>query len=393
MNTKTKPTLYLEIHFLQNFSPSNLNRDDTGAPKSAMFGMARRARISSQCSKRGARDHFATSGSIEANLLSVRTKRAPSAIGEILAHDHDLAESTAVACRVFESIGLKRDKDNADATACLLFMPERHLKSIAGVIHEHWTELAMTKNGEVPPVPKAISARVAQIVADASRAPEIALNGRMIAEGKGLGMEAAAQVAHTDSTHESSTENDFFTALDDLAPKGDHASAHMDSASFLSACHYRYATVSVPSLRENLADDELVLPTLRAFLEAQIAAIPTGKQASSAAHNPPSYVLAVVHAGQPYSLSNAFVGPAHPGAHGLDLVGESILALRTYWNRLGVMYPDARPHLHAIAFADRDVTCDSPGITEVTSLRELMNGAIGFLTDGLKTLKKGGGAP
>jgi len=41
----------VEIHVLQNFAPSNLNRDDTGAPKDALFGGTRRARISSQCAK------------------------------------------------------------------------------------------------------------------------------------------------------------------------------------------------------------------------------------------------------------------------------------------------------------------------------------------------------
>ena len=48
----------VEIHALQNFAPSNLNRDDTGAPKDAFFGGTRRARISSQCDKRAIRQYF-----------------------------------------------------------------------------------------------------------------------------------------------------------------------------------------------------------------------------------------------------------------------------------------------------------------------------------------------
>ena len=48
----------IEIHVLQNFAPSNLNRDDTGAPKDALFGGTRRARISSQCLKRAVRQNF-----------------------------------------------------------------------------------------------------------------------------------------------------------------------------------------------------------------------------------------------------------------------------------------------------------------------------------------------
>ena len=48
----------IEIHALQNFAPSNLNRDDTGVRKMP-FGGTRRARVSSQCLKRSIRQHFA----------------------------------------------------------------------------------------------------------------------------------------------------------------------------------------------------------------------------------------------------------------------------------------------------------------------------------------------
>ena len=48
-------SLFLEFHLIQNFAPSNLNRDDTGAPKDAIFGGQRRARVSSQCFKRAVR--------------------------------------------------------------------------------------------------------------------------------------------------------------------------------------------------------------------------------------------------------------------------------------------------------------------------------------------------
>lgn len=52
----------IEIHLLQNLSPSNLNRDDTGSPKDCEFGGVRRARVSSQCWKRAVRDAFETGG-------------------------------------------------------------------------------------------------------------------------------------------------------------------------------------------------------------------------------------------------------------------------------------------------------------------------------------------
>ena len=58
----------IEIHALQNFAPSNLNRDDTGAPKDALFGGTRRARVSSQCLKRSVRQYF--QGLVDQNALA-----------------------------------------------------------------------------------------------------------------------------------------------------------------------------------------------------------------------------------------------------------------------------------------------------------------------------------
>src|SRR3546814_12269184 len=77
----------IEIHVLQNFAPSNLNRDDTGAPKDAFFGGTRRARVSSQCDKRAVRQFFAEKmreGVFSEDELAVRTKRVYQAIVDAL---------------------------------------------------------------------------------------------------------------------------------------------------------------------------------------------------------------------------------------------------------------------------------------------------------------------
>ena len=44
--------MLIEIHMLKNYPATNLNRDETGAPKTCFFGGAQRGRISSQCLKR-----------------------------------------------------------------------------------------------------------------------------------------------------------------------------------------------------------------------------------------------------------------------------------------------------------------------------------------------------
>ena len=47
----------VELHILQSFPVSCLNRDDVGAPKTATFGGVTRARLSSQCLKRAIREY------------------------------------------------------------------------------------------------------------------------------------------------------------------------------------------------------------------------------------------------------------------------------------------------------------------------------------------------
>ena len=73
----------IEIHVLQNFAPSNLNRDDTGAPKDALFGGTRRARVSSQCLKRAVREYFkglVEQGKLTPEDVATRTKRLSDAL-------------------------------------------------------------------------------------------------------------------------------------------------------------------------------------------------------------------------------------------------------------------------------------------------------------------------
>ncbi|MFK9876842.1 type I-E CRISPR-associated protein Cas7/Cse4/CasC, partial [Klebsiella pneumoniae] len=54
MTTRFKNTR-IEFHILQSFPVTCLNRDDVGAPKSAIVGGVSRARVSSQCWKRQVR--------------------------------------------------------------------------------------------------------------------------------------------------------------------------------------------------------------------------------------------------------------------------------------------------------------------------------------------------
>src|SRR6266508_2221569 len=72
----------IAIHMLQNHAPSNLNRDDNGDPKDALFGGVRRARISSQSLKRSIRwsDTFRSYFTDMPALLAERTQLLPALV-------------------------------------------------------------------------------------------------------------------------------------------------------------------------------------------------------------------------------------------------------------------------------------------------------------------------
>ena len=75
-----KKPQFIDIHILQTVPPSNINRDDTGSPKTAYFGGVKRSRVSSQAWKKATRDSF--SDLLDEFGLGWRTKRAASLIAE-----------------------------------------------------------------------------------------------------------------------------------------------------------------------------------------------------------------------------------------------------------------------------------------------------------------------
>lgn len=312
----------VEIHVLQNFAPSNLNRDDTGAPKDALFGGTRRARISSQCSKRAVRQFFGEQvvrGILSADELAQRSKRVLDALTTILkekGRDPIAAEEKARLALGAVKLAVK----DGGKTEYLLFLGQREVSGIADVIHERWDALSVAEaqpsegkkagkakkqaaEGIDPEIRKAL-----EKIFNGGKALDVALFGRMLADMPEKNQHAACQVAHALSTHAVEREFDFYTAVDDLKPEDTAGADMMGTVEFNSACFYRYAVVDWAKLGENLQQDsELAAKGLRAFLEGFVVAEPTGKQNTFAAHNPPEFVLATVRRNTaPRNLANAF---------------------------------------------------------------------------------------
>jgi len=98
---------FLDLHVLQTVPPSNLNRDDTGSPKTAVYGGVRRARVSSQAWKRAMRQAF--NGLLDADDLGDRTKRVVELVAaEIAAQAPELTEqSVALAEGLWVALKVK----------------------------------------------------------------------------------------------------------------------------------------------------------------------------------------------------------------------------------------------------------------------------------------------
>lgn len=313
----------VEIHALQNFAPSNLNRDDTGAPKDALFGGTRRARVSSQCSKRSVRQYFASL--VEQNVLNsddvaVRTKRVLDALIQSLVKmersEVDAGEKVRLALAAME-LSVKDD----GKSEYLLFLGQREILDIAKIIDEKWDSIAAATNpvseeGKKPGKAKKQAAQNADPdlkealdkVFNGGKALDVALFGRMLADMPKKNQHAACQVAHALSTHAIEREFDFFTAVDDLKPEDTAGADMMGTVEFNSACFYRYAVVDWEKLVSNLQGDaDLPAKGLRAFLEGFVVAEPTGKQNTFAAHNAPEFVAVTVRRNAaPRNLANAF---------------------------------------------------------------------------------------
>lgn len=345
--------MFIELHLIQNFAPSNLNRDDTGNPKDTDFGGVRRARISSQAVKRAMREEaiFAETTQV---LNAERSKWMSRPIVESLVKagkDKEIAKKAAVA--FVSEYAAKSDKKNPERSSVLIYFSQEEINQATQGILKSWDEVAkimetIEEEEDFKKAIKALKKPLKSAVKDLTKAtktrtsaPDIALFGRMLAEKPDLNIDAASQVAHAISTHRVNMDMDFFTAVDDLQTAEETGSAHMGVTAFNSACFYRYARIDFKQLVKNLdGNKDLAKKTVKGFLRAALRAIPTGKQNSFAAHNPPSFALAVVRKdGMAWSLANAFEKPVRTAPEG-GFVASSIKVADDYWGKLSKIYGD-----------------------------------------------------
>lgn len=344
-------SLFVEYHLIQNFVPSNLNRDDTGSPKDALFGGHRRARVSSQCFKRAIRLQADTAGAIAPDDRSVRTKKLLDLLtSKLNAMGHgDLQQAGQRVEVALSAAGLKLDDEGK--TEYLLFLGEREIAGLAGLVHTHWDELAppavadgkakKSKKDAKADAPDDVKKAVRKLL-DGGKALDVALFGRMLADMPEANQHAACQVAHAISTHRVEREFDYFTAVDDLGSADETGAGMIGQVEFNSATFYRYASLDANKLQSNLQGDrDLTLAGLRAFTQALALAIPSGKQNTFAANNPPSFIGVVLRHASPFNLANAFEKPIWADRQ-QTVTAQSVQAMAAQARQLATAYGDAR---------------------------------------------------
>lgn len=350
----SKPSnVFVEFHVLTSFVPSNLNRDDLGSPKTAVFGGHRRLRVSSQCLKRTWRTSEAFRGELATSQLGLRTQRVGLALRERLGElDKKAAEQLNALLLSLgkKASGEKRDgadeaEDAGDAgaeagaaegaggggeTNHLLFVSNAELDAMAAYIKEGLAKKKLDA--------KELETHVRKVCD--RNAVDVSLFGRFLTtadKGKSaFTTDAALQVAHGLGTQKIDIEYDFYSAVDDLS--GDSGAGHIGEVEFASSVLYLYAACDLALLRKNLgADAANAGKALGAVAKAMARTVPTGKKSGTAPHNPADYVGVVVRRDAPVNLANSFLTPVRPDKSG-DTMANSVRALREQARRYDTAY-------------------------------------------------------
>ena len=280
--------LYLDIHAIQTLPPSNVNRDDTGSPKTAVYGGVRRARVSSQSWKRAIRQYFLEESAEDLGIRSLNVIKYLA--DRILTADDSVAEEDALkmADKIFNDAGIKT-KDQK--TKALFFMGKKQADLLA--------EAAVSGNADKD--------QLKQIFCD-NPAIDIALFGRMVADDPSLNEDASAQVAHAISTHEVQTEFDYYTAVDELAPENNAGAGMIGTIEYNSSTLYRYANIALHDLVRQLGK-ERAIAAAKLFIQAFANSMPTGKSNTFANQTLPQMLMVNIRQDRPVNLVTAFEKP------------------------------------------------------------------------------------
>lgn len=373
-------SIVVDIHVLQTLPPNNINRDDTGAPKSATFGGVPRQRVSSQAWKRAVRKDF--SNYLDPQQLGFRTRRVVEKITyraeELDTKDQDtkwskdqLEQTAAIVSEILNKAGIKTDKlkeskaeepaedqPNFARTSYLLFLSDQQITNVAQAIlnesEQKWTKKLATE------------------LLDVDHSVDIAMFGRMIADAADYNVDASVQVAHAIGVSASEPEFDYFTAVDDAIEASDEetGAGMIGTVQMSSSTLYRFATVNVRALAANLGDDNVAVESTAAFVKAFLTSLPSGKQNTFANNTLPEAVVVRLRTDRSISLVNAFEEPVPleiEGGRRLEAAKKLVIEAQS----IDYMY-DMAPHASWV-MGTADLTEVLADVGKQVNLTELTN--------------------
>ena len=366
----------LEIHWLKNYPAVCLNRDDSGTPKTVVFGGVQRSRISSQCIKSAWRHSPLFHQEVGDNLISYRTRFMPQIVCDRLSKlgvsDDYFSSIMLLVGSLFKKDKSKNDNneevDDSDVKVDnfveqVIPLCESDIDIVTSLIKEKIDEL-----GTVSKFRKYAKSKVKdfiQLLKKKNVRPlsiDIALFGRMITSDGFADIDGVMQVSHPFSVNRCELEDDFYIAMDDwMRNNGENGSGMMGHSGFSSNCYYGCASLDVDSFYKTMKStpdgDAIVKNVIPALLRTIAYANPSGKQNSYAGNVLPSlFMVEVKERKEPINYANAFVRPVQPKAES-DLVDESIKALLRYVNMIDYKFGnnDCKRYLFMVSDSDIEI--------------------------------------
>lgn len=312
--------IYVDIHVIQTVPPSNINRDDTGSPKTAQYGGATRARVSSQSWKKAIRTYFLQHG--DHTNVGIRSLEIPRYVAsKIMTIDDsiDAEKALEMAKKTLNKAGVKSNKENK--TSALFFIGSRQAEDLAQAAIDEVSE----------------KADLQKILSD-NPAIDIALFGRMLADDPTLSEDASSQVSHAISTHAVQTEFDYYTGVDDFSSANNAGAGMLGTIEYNSSTLYRYANVAVHEFVNQIKSSEATISALKLFIEAFTKSMPTGKSNTFANQTLPQAVLLTVRPDRPVNLVSAFEKPVYSSKGYVD---DSIKRLAEEFNEVSKWVEDS----------------------------------------------------
>jgi CRISPR system Cascade subunit CasC len=323
-------SVFADLHVLQPVPASNLNRDEDQEPKTITLGGVTRGFASTASWKRPLRLRLEE----DLDEPTARTRMLPLVVADALrALDwpQDLADFTAaqIALSAKKGGGLKTNPKEGHRTQAMLHLPTAVPAHLVQLCLDHREQLSHAHIAHLDTgKPAAAVLPTAAVAAELTRSSlSIALFGRMLAELPAGHVEGAVQIAPPFTVHESHHQPDFFTAVEDWSRPGEAGSAHLQTQFLTTGVFYRYATVNVTALVQNLGGDTATAGRLlELFAWWFLLVMPRGKQNATAPHTVPHLAAYSIRRSRPVSYAAAFEQPVRAAGRGYAAPATQALA-------------------------------------------------------------------